>query len=135
MMQISSKQYATALLEELGGRDAKQTKAAVENFVRVLAANNDLGLAGDIIGQFSRLWDAKESLLEADVISARKLDKETLEIVEKYLKKAEGVKKVSLSEKIEAGALGGLIIRYGDKVLDLSLKNKLNELKKQIVSQ
>lgn len=133
-MSISPKQYAIALLEALDGQSAAQSKTAVGNFVRVLIANNDSGLAGNIIEQFSRMWNAKESLLEADIISARKLNEETREIVKEYLKKTEGVKKVSLAEKQEDKALGGAIIRYGDKILDMSLKNKLDDLKKQIVS-
>ena len=132
-MKILPKQYAIALLEELEGKKTTQITAAIDNFVRLLADKNDLGLADKIIVEFNKIWNGTEGIVEGEIILAREASKKTLDELDSYIKKITSAKKVSLVEKIDAGILGGAIVKYGDKVMNMSLRNRLNELKIQLI--
>ncbi|KKT24702.1 MAG: ATP synthase subunit delta [Parcubacteria group bacterium GW2011_GWA2_43_9b] len=132
-MKIKPKQYAIALLEELEGKKTTQITAAIDNFVRLLADKNDLGLADKIIVEFNKIWNGTEGIVEGEIILAREASKKTLDELDSYIKKITSAKKVSLVEKIDAGILGGAIVKYGDKVMNMSLRNRLNELKIQLI--
>ena len=54
--------------------------------------------------------------------------------LKEFIKEQAGGDKVSLKESINADLLGGVVLRYGNKSLDLSLKDKLNKLKDSLIS-
>lgn len=133
-MKITAKQYAIVLLECLEGKDEKNVKETLKKFAEVLRANNNLSLLGGIIRFFNEAWDKKNNTVEAEIVTARKISKEAIVELEKFIKARAGSDKVKMSEKINSSLLGGVVLRYGNKSLDLSLKNKLVELKRQIVN-
>jgi len=61
------------------------------------------------------------------------LDKETGKLLKNYITGLSGAKEVLVSEKTDKNILGGVIIKYGDKVLDGSLKTSLEELKEKMI--
>jgi len=132
-MKIKPKQYAIALMEELENKKAGQITTAIDNFVRLLAANNDLGLAEKIIAEFNKIWNEKEGIAEGEIILAREANKKIMEELSSYIKQITSAKKVLLAEKIDAGILGGAIVKYEDKVVDMSLRARLDGLKNQMV--
>jgi F-type H+-transporting ATPase subunit delta len=133
-MKITAKQYATVLLESLEGKDEKQTSEVLKKFSGVLRANNHLSLLGGIIRFFKEVWDKKHGTAEAEIVTARKISQQAIAELEKFIKTRAGSNEVELKEKIDHSLLGGVVLRYGNKSLDLSLKNKLAELKRQIVN-
>ena len=66
-MKILPKQYAIALLEELEGKKTTQITAAIDNFVRLLADKNDLGLADKIIVEFEDYYKQSVKILGEDI--------------------------------------------------------------------
>ncbi len=67
---------------------------------------------------------------EVEVVTAVELDKSTKERIKKWLKKEfDGLE---FKFKVKPEILGGVLIRHQDKVLDLSLKYKLNKIKKEL---
>lgn len=133
-MNATPKQYAAALLQSLDGRGAGELKKIIANFVALLAVNGQLDSADKIIEQFSRLWNEQNGLLEAELVSARPLDDKIRTLVKNHLRRLEGVREVRLSERTDKDLLAGAVVRYGDKVMDLSLRKRLRELKDQLVS-
>jgi F-type H+-transporting ATPase subunit delta len=133
-MKITAKQYATVLLESLEDKNEAQISEVIKKFADVLRANNHLSLLGGIIRFFNEAWDKKNNTAEAEIVTARKISKEAIAELEKFIKARAGSDKVEMSEKIDPSLLGGVVLRYGNKSLDLSLKNKLAELKRQIVN-
>ena len=132
-MKILPKQYAIALLEELEGKKTTQITAAIDNFVRLLADKNDLGLADKIVVEFGKLWNEKEGIVESEIILAREPNKKILEELGGYIKQIASAKKIFLVKKVDAEILGGAIVKYGDRVVDMSLRNRLSDLKKQMI--
>ena len=65
------------------------------------------------------------------VTSAEPLDQDYKERLITEVKKT-GCKKVELIEKTSSDLIGGIVIKYGDKQIDASIKTKINKLKKTL---
>ena len=131
-MKITAKQFALSLYESVEGKSAAQVKAVIKKFVELLAGKNQITKAEKIIQEFSKIWNEKNGIVEAEVMSVKGLDKETAKLIKSYIAKLSGAKEVVVTEKIEKSLLGGVVIRYGDKVLDGSLKGSLQDLKSSL---
>ena len=66
--------------------------------------------------------------MQAEVTSSFKLDKDQQKQVESAVSEATGVKKISLSLKVDETLIAGLIVKIGSKMIDSSIKTKLNRL-------
>ena len=132
-MNISIKQYAKTLYKLIDGKNKNEAGKMIEEFVAVLALNNDLGKIKKIIEEFGRIWNKEKGIIEAEVISSSELSNDIVNLLDGYILKLSGAKEVILSEKVDKSLLGGVIIRYGDKILDGSLKTKIHELKNNMV--
>ncbi|MCX6796796.1 MAG: ATP synthase F1 subunit delta [Candidatus Falkowbacteria bacterium] len=132
-MKISAKKYAQALFDLTAGKSKKEAGSAIKEFIRVLLVNNDFSKAEKIIDEFKNICDQKEGVIRAKVFSATELADNSLKLISKYLKEKTGAQKVALEKVVKKDLIGGLIVRYGDRVLDLSLKNRVKELKKKMV--
>ena len=150
-MKITIKQFALSLFESVDGplrqgspprlgeagseasKPAASVRAAIKKFVELLAGRSQLTKADKIIKEFIKIWNEKHGIVEAEVVSARGLDKETGKLLKNYITGLSGAKEVLVSEKTDKNILGGVIIKYGDKVLDGSLKTSLDELKEKMI--
>lgn len=132
-MKITAKQFALSFYESLEGKTAEQAKAVIKKFVEFLAGKNMLEQADKIEAEFLKIWNEKNGIIEALLISANELDKANIKLLKNYIAVLAGAKTVSLKEKIDKSILGGVVIRYGDKVIDGSLKTTLNNLKEKLI--
>jgi F-type H+-transporting ATPase subunit delta len=133
IMKITPKQYAQSLYESLKGEDKKHASEIVKKFFEVLVKNNNVGQMSRIIEQFAKIWNAENGIAESVVTSAKELDKETVKLLNGYIAEQTGAKEVQITEKVDKDILGGVVIRYGDQVLDGSLKTRISSLKEQMV--
>lgn len=132
-MKITAKQFALSLSESVDGKSAVGAKQVIKKFVELLAGKNQLAKAEKIIVEFIKIWQAKHGIVEALATSANGLDKANLKLLKKYIADLSGAKEVLITEKVDKSILGGVIIRYGDKVLDGSLKAMLVDLKEKLI--
>lgn len=130
-MKINPKKYALALYESVALEEGA-IENLLKNFVKILAKNNDLSKAKKIEIEFNKIWNKKKGIVDANIISAKKTDKETLEIIENYIKKISGSPNVNMQEEIDKDMIGGIIIKYEDKILDGSLRTSLKTLKEKL---
>ena len=131
-MKISSKQYALSLYELTVDKTEAIVNDILKNFIDFNIKNNDYGRINEISSEFSKIWDENNSNLSVDLISAHKLENETKDIIVNYLKNKTGFSNINFTESIKADIMGGVILHYGDKVIDGSIKNNLNNLKNKI---
>ncbi|MFA4834318.1 MAG: ATP synthase F1 subunit delta [Patescibacteria group bacterium] len=131
-MKITAKQYGEALFESVSDASGGKVKEVVKNFCRVLKANNQVSQLGKIIGQFEQIWNKKNNITKAEIISALKLAPETEKVIGRYLVKTANGGEVKLSKQIDKNILGGVIIKHGDRILDESLRTRLAEFKNAI---
>jgi F-type H+-transporting ATPase subunit delta len=98
------------------------------NFIRVVAANRRLFVLQGMIAAFRKLVAAHRGEVSAEVTSAEELTEAQVESLAAALKASIG-KDVRLSRKVDPGLLGGLIVKVGSRMIDTSLRTKLNNLK------
>lgn len=132
-MKITPKQYADALFQSVSGQNETRIKNAVNNFANLVIENNDVSKINKIIKQFEIIWNKENGIVEAEISGARKLDDKIIRLLSDYISELSGVKEVVAREQIDKNILGGVIIRYGDKVLDGSIKTRLEELKNNMI--
>jgi F-type H+-transporting ATPase subunit delta len=104
-----------------------------ENFVRVLAENKRLELLPEIRAQFEVLKNERESVVEAEVLTAFELTKEQLADLARRLEKKTG-RKVKTRVQVDKDLIGGVKVVIGDKVLDGSARAQLGALETALKS-
>jgi F-type H+-transporting ATPase subunit delta len=132
-MRITAKQFALSLYDSVTGKSAGEVKAVIKKFVEILIEKNQMALADKIIIEFTRIWQVEHGQVEAEIISANELSRETGKVLKTYIAKLSGAKEIKVDEKVDKSILGGVVIKYGDKVLDGSLKMQLEELKGKMI--
>ena len=97
-------------------------------FCGTLAANGRLNYLKQIQDVFLSLVSKTNGEVQAEITSSFKLDKDQQKKVASAVSEATGVKKISLSLKVDEALIGGLIVKIGSKMIDNSIKTKLNRL-------
>ena len=131
-MRITAKQYATALYDSVKGKKNDEVKDVVQAFVEILIADNMINQADKIINEFIKIWNKEKGIVEASIKTARALDETQIKSLQSYIKKLAKAKIVEIKTVENKNLLGGVVLQYGDKVLDASLLAKLHSLKQEI---
>lgn len=97
------------------------------NFLGVLAAQRRLGALPGVAAAFKQLLAVHRGEETAEVISAVPLDAEELESVKGAVARYAG-RPVQLSASVDPALLGGVVVRVGSRMIDASLKTKLQNL-------
>ena len=100
----------------------------VANFVKVVAGNRRLFAVPDIVIAFTRLAAKHRGEITAEVTSAEPLSDKHATALKEALKTSLG-KDVTLEARVDPSLIGGLIVKVGSRMIDGSLKTKLNSLK------
>lgn len=98
------------------------------NFIRVVASNRRLFVLPTMIDSFRDMVAESRGEVAGDVTSAKKLTAEQRKELKAALKAKIG-KDVTLNEIVDPSILGGLIVKVGSRMIDTSIRTKLNSLK------
>lgn len=130
-MKFAAEQYAQALHDSLQtARDADHEKI-LDNFVRLLQQNGDLGMFDEIDREFTTVEKRVKGIKTAEVSSARPLSESEQALLVRELNDYLGGK-VELKQKIDAGILGGVIVQVEDKLIDGSIRGNLQNLRNNL---
>ena len=99
------------------------------NFIKLIAANRRLFAVRDMIRDFRKLVARWKGEVTAEVTVAEKLSDARLEELKNTLKSITGEKAVDLNIKIDPAIIGGLMVKLGSRMVDSSLRTKLNAMK------
>ncbi len=102
-------------------------------FLEVLAEKHRLPVLFRIRREFDVLWAKEHRLLEVSVTSAVDLDEETVKLIGAKIEEQTG-RTVELTSKVDADLIGGLVIRVGNMVLDASVRNRLERLRRSVAT-
>ena len=133
-MKIKPKQYAEGLFEALSGKDEKEAKVIIDKFARLLVANNQASGLEKVLSYFNKFWDRKHGIAQAEIITARAMDAAVRKELSSYIKNRASAREVEIKETQDAEILGGAVIKYQDKVVDLSLRSRVLKLKEKMIS-
>jgi F-type H+-transporting ATPase subunit delta len=99
------------------------------DFLRVITANRRLFAVRDMIRGFRTLVARHRGEVTAQITAAEKLNDTHLEALKSALKSVTGGKNIDLDVKVEPAIIGGLIVKVGSRMIDSSLRTKLNAIK------
>jgi F-type H+-transporting ATPase subunit delta len=101
------------------------------NFLELLAERHRMPALFRIRRHFDALWAEENQLLEVSVTSATELDPAVVEDIGEQIEKQTG-RKVELASSVDPDVLGGLKLQVGNMVLDATIRQRLETLRKQV---
>ena len=101
------------------------------NFLKLLIENHRMPVIFRVRRVVDELWLQENKLLPVQVTSAVELDQATVREIGDRIAEQTG-RKVELSAHVEPEILGGIVVRVGNQVLDASVRNRLEQLRKQV---
>ena len=104
----------------------------VVNVVKILAGNLQISLINFVLEQFDELYSRYSNSVVVKVESASPLTEIQLENLKEKLKNELELDKVEINNLVDESLIGGLKITYNNKVVDASIKARLNALKSKI---
>lgn len=122
---ISRRDQGRALDEILTRAGASEL---TKKFAGVLASNRRLFALPDVIGGFLAILAGRRGEVTAQVTSAQPLTERQLADLEAQLRRVVGGK-VAVEPKVDASLLGGLVVRLGSRMIDSSLRTKLQQMR------
>ena len=99
----------------------------VTNFLKLVASKNRLFALDGMISAWETMFAAYSGEVSAEIISASDLSKEQRDALATCLEESIG-STVKIEESVDPALLGGLIVKVGSKMIDSSLKTKLQRL-------
>jgi F-type H+-transporting ATPase subunit delta len=101
------------------------------NFLELLAERHRMPAIFRIRRAYDARWREANKLLPVTVTSAIELDEGLVDGLAKRIEEQTG-KKVELTSNVNPDVLGGLVLQVGNMVLDASMRNRLEQLRKQV---
>jgi F-type H+-transporting ATPase subunit delta len=99
------------------------------NFLKLVARNRRLFVLQDMIKNFRLLAARHRGEVTADVTSAHPLTDAQLTSLKDTLRASIGGKDIQVNSRVDPNLLGGLIVKVGSRMIDSSLRTRLNNLK------
>jgi F-type H+-transporting ATPase subunit delta len=123
--------FSSAEKREGISRAVSGAEPELVNFLELLAERHRMPAIFRIRDRFEELWAEENKQLEVELISAVELDPKLVKRVGEEIGRRTG-RKVELSSEVDEGVLGGLVLRVGNKVLDASIRSKLEKLRREV---
>lgn len=125
---FSSTEKREGLRKTLEGADDE-----LLNFLELLAEKHRMPVIFRIQRTFEQMWAKENKRLEVTVTSAVDLDPEISERIGAEIEQQTG-QSVQLSSRVDDYILGGLVVQVGNMVLDASVRNRLEKLRKSVAA-
>ncbi|MBM4207010.1 MAG: F0F1 ATP synthase subunit delta [Gammaproteobacteria bacterium] len=123
-----SKDKLSQLILDIG-KDKADADAV--NFIKLLTANNRMGLLPKIAQIFEELKAESEGYIDVSVQTAFPFSKEGEQKFAAALEKTLN-KKVHMNVAVDQSLIGGVLVRAGDRVIDGSIRGQLQNLRKAL---
>jgi len=101
------------------------------NFLELLIENHRMPVIYRARRQFEALWDREHRLLPVDVTSAVPLDPAISEELGRKIREQTG-QNVELTSNVDPNILGGIVLRVGNSILDASIRNRIQQLRREV---
>ena len=108
--------------------DADET---VVNFLELLIEKHRMPVLFRIRRVYDTLWERENKVLPVEITSAVELDEQTVKGIGERIGERTG-QHVELTARVEPDILGGVVLRVGNQILDASIRNRLERLRRQV---
>ena len=123
---LSTEEKKQGLRRAIEGADE-----AFLNFLDLVVENHRMPVIFRVRREFDELWEEENQLLPVQVTSAVPLDDAIVQEIGSTIGEQTG-KQVELSSQVDPDILGGIVVRVGTAILDASIRNRLEQLRKQV---
>ncbi len=123
---FSTKEKSEGLDKAISGADE-----TFVNFLELLVEKHRMPVLFRVRAEFDKLWEEENKLLPVTVTSAVELPQSTVKQIGDRISEQTD-RKVDLSADVDPDILGGIVVRVGNSVLDASIRNRLETLRKQV---
>jgi F-type H+-transporting ATPase subunit delta len=123
---FSTAEKQQGLERMLDGADEK-----LLNFLRLLIEKHRMPAISRIRQEYQRLWDVEHKILPVEITSAIELDQATTENLGRTIGERAG-RRVTLAARVDPDIIGGIIVRVGNSILDASIRNRLEQLRRHV---
>jgi F-type H+-transporting ATPase subunit delta len=103
----------------------------VVNFLELLIEKHRMPVLFRIRRVLDTLWEDEHDVLPVEITSAIELDEATVKGIGDRIGEQTG-RTVQLTAKVEPDILGGVVLRVGNQILDASIRNRLERLRRQV---
>jgi ATP synthase F1 delta subunit len=119
--------------EKQDGLDRAVTGAdeVLVNFLKLLIENHRMPVIFRVRRGYEELWEEANRLLPVTVTSAVELDEKTVRQIGDRIAEQTG-RRVDVTAHVDPDVLGGIIVRAGNSVLDASVRNRLDQLRRNV---
>jgi F-type H+-transporting ATPase subunit delta len=101
------------------------------NFLGLLIEKHRMAVIFRISEQYERLWQEENRMLPVEITSAVELDRATTESLGRTIGERAG-RKVTLASRVDPEIIGGIIVKVGNSILDASIRNRLEQLRRHV---
>ncbi|HXB15456.1 MAG TPA: F0F1 ATP synthase subunit delta [Solirubrobacteraceae bacterium] len=101
------------------------------NFLKLLIEKHRMPVLFRIRAAYQHLWDEENKVLPVEITSAIELDPATTENLGNTIGERAG-RKVTLAARVDPDIIGGIVVRVGNSILDASIRNRLEQLRRQV---
>lgn len=129
-MRITPKKYAALLYEMTKGVEKGVLTKAVRAFITLLARHRAVAMMPRIERAYQTVYNAHEEVIDVEIVSARELSAPNMKALKSVLKEYH----VECATRVDEAVLGGARIKVGDYMIDDTLKARLQELKRKMIS-
>jgi F-type H+-transporting ATPase subunit delta len=123
--------FSTAEKQQGLARMLTDADESLVNFLGLLIENHRMPVIFRIRQEFERLWDQENLILAVEITSAIALDAATTESLGRTIGERAG-RKVTLAAHVDPEILGGIVVRVGNSILDASIRNRLEQLRRHV---
>jgi F-type H+-transporting ATPase subunit delta len=123
---LSAEVQAKALAAIL---DRAQFGRTAANFLKLVASKRRLFAVSDMIRSYLALADRAKGVIRAEVTVAEPLSDGHLAALKEALQEVAGGKSVDIAVTLDSTIIGGLIVKLGSRMIDSSLKTKLETIR------
>jgi F-type H+-transporting ATPase subunit delta len=112
---------------------SKAVSRPVLNLVLLMLRRRRIEQLPRVAAEFRRLDNQRKGITQASATSAAELTPSELEALTNKLEQFTGGR-VELDVSVDPSLLGGLVVRVGDRLIDVSVRGRLERLRNQLVS-
>lgn len=133
MKKDQAKILARGVYTAIAEKGKNEVENIVNNFLAYLKDHRLNSLIPSILEELEKIYFDEKGITKVTVSSKDKLSEQEVKKISALVSQKSG-KKVQVKEVENKDLIGGALIRYEDKVIDLSIKKQLNNLAKQLAS-
>jgi F-type H+-transporting ATPase subunit delta len=123
--------FSTKEKEEGLERVVTDADPVIVNFLELLIEKHRMPALFRIRANYDALWEEENKLLPVHITSAVELDDAIVKQLGERISEQTD-RKVDMSAEVDPDILGGIVVRVGNSVLDASVKNRLEQLRRQV---